>query len=106
MINKIVGRVRDDAGLDLFLDGKKLDPKPSQKIVNHSPDGFNAGYGGSGVAQSALAILLAVTDKETAMRLHQDFKWIWLADPKYLGVDFEIEVDIKTWIERFDKPKC
>lgn len=52
-----------------------LDPKPSQKIWNHSPDGFQWGYGGSGPAQLALAILFDVTgDKERSVRLHQEFK--------------------------------
>ena len=52
-----------------------LDPTPSQKIWNHSPDGFNWGYGGSGPAQLALALLYDVTkDKDIAVRLHQEFK--------------------------------
>lgn len=47
----------------------------SLKIWNHSPDGFEWGYGGSGPAQLALAILLDYTgDAELASRLHQDFK--------------------------------
>ncbi len=37
---------------------RELDPEPSRKIRNHSPDGFEWGYGGSGPAQLALAILL------------------------------------------------
>jgi len=52
-----------------------LDPKPSQKAWNHSPDGFQWGYEGSGPAQLALAILLDITsDKERSVRLHQEFK--------------------------------
>lgn len=52
-----------------------LDPGPSQKVWNHSPDGFQWGYGGSGPAQLALAILLDVTgDEALSVRLHQDFK--------------------------------
>jgi hypothetical protein len=43
---------------DVLVDGVKLDPKPSQKLRNHSPDGFAWGYPGSGPAQLALAILL------------------------------------------------
>lgn len=31
----------------VWLDGKELDPAESQKIWNHSPDGFNWGYGGT-----------------------------------------------------------
>lgn len=47
----------------------------SQKVWNHSPDGFEWGYGGSGPAQLALAILLDVTgDEKLASRWHQDYK--------------------------------
>lgn len=35
-----------------------LGPKASQLVRNHSPDGFDWGYAGSGPAQLALAILL------------------------------------------------
>lgn len=58
----------------VYLDGQYLSPKKSQKIYNHSPDGFAWGYSGSGPAQLALAILLELTDKETALRIHQEFK--------------------------------
>ena len=54
---------------------KRLNPLPSQNIINHSPDGFNWGYGGSGPAQLALALLLRFTDKETARNNYQKFKW-------------------------------
>ena len=60
---------RDDFGQRI------LSPLPSQKLRNHSPDGFNWGYGGSGPAQLALAILLDATfDEETAQANYQDFK--------------------------------
>ena len=45
--------------------GEVLDPKPSQKIWNHSPTGFEWGYGGSGPAQLALALLLDYVCDET-----------------------------------------
>lgn len=41
-------------------DGETFDPAPSQKIRNHSPDGFSWGYIGSGPTQLALGILLDV----------------------------------------------
>jgi hypothetical protein len=45
-------------------------------LFNHSPDGFEWGYGGSGPAQLALALLAhALEDDERAVRLHQRFKW-------------------------------
>lgn len=53
-----------------------LTPGPSQSIHNHSPDGFEWGYPGSGPAQLALAILLDFTQDRDLAELHyQDFKW-------------------------------
>ena len=69
---------RDSSGQGHQLvtkDDDLLMPGPSQKVWNHSPGGFNWGYGGSGPAQLALAILLDVTgDKDLASRHHQAFK--------------------------------
>lgn len=63
-------------GWNVTVNGERLSPKPSQKLWNHSPDGFAWGYGGSGPAQLALAILFHhFNDKEFAVRHHQDFKW-------------------------------
>jgi len=39
----------------VLVNGKDLNPRSD--LMNHSPDGFNWGYGGSGPAQLALAIL-------------------------------------------------
>ncbi len=59
----------------VWLDAKELLPGPSQKIWNHSPDGFNWGYGGSGPAQLALAVCFKLTkDRDKAVSLHQQFK--------------------------------
>jgi len=61
----------------LLPDGEpeELSPVPSQKLYNHSPDGFQWGYGGSGPAQLALALLLdATSDPDTAQAHYQDFK--------------------------------
>ena len=48
---------------------------PSLAICNHSPDGFQWGYRGSGPAQLALAILLDATngDQAIAELAYQDF---------------------------------
>lgn len=44
-------------------------------LWSHSPDGFQWGYGGSGPAQLALALLADATgDDRIAVRLHQPFK--------------------------------
>jgi len=45
-------------------------------LFNHSPTGFEWGYGGSGPAQLALALLADVLgDDYLAVRLHQRFKF-------------------------------
>lgn len=82
--------LKGNANREVWLDGRWLDPKPSQKIYNHSPDGFNWGYGGSGPAQLALAIVLKLTGKPDG---HQDFKWKVIAGiPR---VPFEIEFEFE-----------
>lgn len=51
-----------------------LDPR--HDLRNHSPDGFQWGYGGSGPAQLALALLCdALGDDKAAVRLYQRFKF-------------------------------
>ena len=65
-------------------DGSPLDPAPSIALHSHSPTGFAWGYGGSGPAQLALALLLDRTgEPDTALRLYQRLKrdmvaaWPW-----------------------------
>lgn len=65
---------------EVRVDGKPLDPGTSQKVMNHSPDGFAWGYAGSGPAQLALAVLLAAgVDPRHAPFLHQRFKAEFIA---------------------------
>jgi hypothetical protein len=47
---------------------------PRNDLRNHSPVGFNWGYGGSGPAQLALALLADVATDEVALRHYQRFK--------------------------------
>lgn len=59
----------------VYVDGERLDPAKSQAVRNHSPDGFNWGYGGSGPSQLALAILLCEgLSPAEAEHWHQRFK--------------------------------
>ena len=61
----------DFASAVVLVDGQRLDAGPSQRVWNHSPDGFAWGYGGGGPAQlpaqrrrpsaTALAYALAMT---------------------------------------------
>jgi hypothetical protein len=86
----------DDKRIGLFLDE-----------CNHSPDGFEWGYGGSGPAQSAYAILRTFFEdyfsgdirkaKHFAFALHQDFKFKYVA-----GFDKDewqiLGKEIETWL--------
>jgi hypothetical protein len=72
----MIHTLKGDEERNVWLDGKRLDPGPSQKAYNHSPDGFNWGYGGSGPAQLALAITLKLTGQ---VHGYQDFKWAVIA---------------------------
>lgn len=79
----------------VWLDGKELKPYASQKVWNHSPDGFAWGYAGSGPAQLALAILLECGfSKEEAVWAHQGFKRKVICDLLPFGKDFEIEFEL------------
>lgn len=98
-MNRIYG-LRTAAGLKVWVDDSPVPLAPSLKAWRHSPTGFECGYAGSGPAQLALAILMMFTDKDNASRLHQNFKFGFLADGKYFGVEeFEINVDITAWIK-------
>ena len=65
----------------VYIDDVPLSPDRSLNVTNHSPSGFAWGYGGSGPAQLALALLLeaGASDRE-AQLLHQDFKWAHIAN--------------------------
>lgn len=83
----------------LFIGDKEILPGPSQKICNHSPDGFSWGYGGSGPAQVGLAILLELFGAKTAIRFYQQFKWDFIANVDQ-EKDFEIDVwEVKKWLK-------
>ncbi len=75
-----------------------LDPNRSQDLRNHSPDGFNWGYLGSGPAQLALALLLDTTnDEKISLQHYQDFKFIIVANWKD---DWSMsQTDILEWLD-------
>lgn len=79
------------------INGKPLNPGPSQTLINHSPDGFSWGYGGSGPAQLALALLLHYTDRAFAMGHYQNFKFEVIAGlPQE---DFKLPFKrVKEWV--------
>uniref|UniRef100_A0A6M3L6N7 Uncharacterized protein n=1 Tax=viral metagenome TaxID=1070528 RepID=A0A6M3L6N7_9ZZZZ len=78
---------------------ESLDPKPSLEVNNHSPDGFNWGFNGSGPAQLALALLLDVSgDPDLSARHHLAFKFAFVAAWQtswVLSGD-----DIRRWLAR------
>lgn len=92
MIHKIKG---DFASRQVWIDGKPLSPEDSLAIHQHSPDGFMWGYGGSGPAQLALAILIATAGNDLAERYYQEFKWEFVCQWKD---NFETEVDVLAWL--------
>ena len=58
----------------VLVAGKPLPPR--HDLRNHSPDGFAWGYGGSGPAQLALALLADLTEDDAkAQAMYQPFKW-------------------------------
>ena len=63
----------------ITVDGAPRDWRSSLAVRNHSPMGPARSCGGSGPAQLALVILLAVTDEAPAERFHQQFKWSVIA---------------------------
>jgi hypothetical protein len=83
---------------EIFVNGKQLRPEASQAISNHSPDGFNWGYGGSGPAQLALALLMKFMDVESSVRFYQLFKWNVIA--KLPQSNFEVRLNLKYEINK------
>lgn len=68
------GQRSEDHVVTVTCDGEPLDPRLDLRA--HSPTGFNFGYGGSGPAQLALAILAhALGDDELASAHYQKFKF-------------------------------
>lgn len=69
------------------------------EVWNHSPTGFEWGYGGSGPAQLALAILAEVLGPKKRLAvevLHQSFKWDYVAK---WGERWRItEDEVKAWV--------
>lgn len=83
--------------------GILVTPAKSLAVWNHSPDGFNWGYGGSGPAQLALAILLAcLNDQKIAVALHQKFKWEYITC-RPGDVDLHFTFDLRNFLSRHIK---
>lgn len=79
---------------------RTLDPRLD--LCRHSPTGFEIGYGGSGPAQLALALLADATgDSELSIAAHQRFKWAVITPldrkcPRHVLTDGEILEWLRT----------
>jgi hypothetical protein len=70
--------IRTGDGVTVTVNGQPLNPR--HDLRNHSPDGFEWGYSGSGPAQLALAILADhLGDDARAQALYQEFKFTVVA---------------------------
>jgi hypothetical protein len=73
---------REGYAVTVTVDGRRLNPRLD--LWNHSPSGFEWGYGGSGPAQLALAILADhCKDDELALNFYQRFKWAVVAELRH-----------------------
>ena len=94
----VIHAVRGPAEAEVTVGGEPLDWRTSLAVRNHSPSGIEWGYGGSGPSQLALAILLAMTDRETAERRHQQFKVDIIA--RISESEWALPLrDVRRWLE-------
>ena len=70
----VIRATRGTVEAEVTIGGEPLDWQASLAVYNHSPSGVEWGYNGSGPSQLALALLLTVTDRETAEWRYQQFK--------------------------------
>lgn len=96
----------DDRGIKTPLD-------PRNDLVNHSPNGFEWGYGGSGPAQLALAIcsdalrrsgLHPAAADERARRVYQFFKQDVLQTEKEDIFEYNFEMVLRV-IEKIEEER-
>ena len=69
---------RNQGVVVVTVDGRPLNPRFD--LYNHNPNGFEWGYGGSGPAQLALAIVADHTgDDDQALAIYQSFRFAVVA---------------------------
>lgn len=102
--DRVTGRLQIRRYDDEARKIRRLNPRLD--LFNHSV-GFEVGYGGSGPAQTALAILADhLGDDERAVRLHQSFKWAVIAKLER-DADFEITAsDVDAWLAELARERA
>ena len=94
---------RLDGRCVVTCDGRKINKRLD--LFNHSPNGFEWGYGGSGPAQTALAILADyLKDDDRAVLLHQKFKWDVIAKQPHGGWSIG-EPMLRSWLKLHEDVK-
>jgi hypothetical protein len=68
-------------------------------LANHSPDGFAWGYGGSGPAQLALALLADAVGDDVALKFYQRFKSEVVAAWPMNGVWTYSRAEAREWVK-------
>jgi hypothetical protein len=105
-MKRYIGERTPDGCQVVVVDSSKPDEAyllpPRFDLRNHSPDGFNWSYSGSGPSQLALALLAdALGDDDHAQQMYQDYKFKVIA--RLEGDRFEIsEDDIKQTVARLE----
>ena len=90
--------LREGYAVIVTVNARPLNPRLD--LWNHSPTGFEWGYGGSGPAQLALALLADhLGDDQEALNLYQRFKWTVVATLPRRGWTL-ISRDIEEALER------
>ena len=75
---KVYRGQRTSGSASVTVNGRPLNPR--YDLSNHSPDGFEWGYSGSGPAQLALAILADHLENDGLAQAHyQEFKSVIIA---------------------------
>jgi hypothetical protein len=90
-----INLTRSAQGVTGTVNGQELDLRRSLAFVRHSPDGFEFGYGGSGPAQLAFAILYQGAGLDIAEAHYQQFKRDFVSAWK--GNEVIQTIDLERW---------
>ena len=85
--------------VEVVTDGVSRPLDPRNDLVNHSPDGFQWGYHGSGPAQLALAMMAHSVGDRRALVQYHDFKSKVIAS---LSIDEGFTID-RDFVESFSR---